>query len=155
MECGRTLAPVTEGGGEPLNTPEACLAASLMGSRITRLYDSVCLGDIGSPWDDGVLVELYPFAGGVGARKGQVFYGHADNMPANGVYNTVNDPDSGLRYVAQVAKIAENDCGCGCYVGRHVHCERGSVNGTSSHNPYIYCSTSVYKGATWIYKYTA
>lgn len=88
-----------------------------------------CGGTYGSPWDDGVKVQMWSGAKSGGAPTGvligEVFFAHLDS-PFIGVLDTGWDAGNVLRGWSQWARIASASgctgaCNTSCYSGPHIH----------------------------------
>ncbi|MBK6319724.1 MAG: hypothetical protein IPF51_13330 [Dehalococcoidia bacterium] len=131
---------------------------------------SLCSG-YGSPWSDGVYVELYSAEGTpYWAKFGAVYYGHVANRAAeswpnyNGSSVTLGTVPSSCPCGVCYNPCCEGDdcwctpicdpCNC-CYQGAHSHFELRNDSPVSSVNPNLYCGKQMYAGdsSSWVYKW--
>ncbi len=107
-------------------------------------YGNVCADpSVGSPWDDGLAIEMWTGQNATGTKIGTLWYAHVAS-PYSGTVNTIN---GGVTYVGYVPSSL---CGCRCYQGHHVHMEKC---GNSVFNSAVGCTQSVVEDSTWIYRY--
>jgi hypothetical protein len=116
----------------------------------------VCSADAGSPWKDGLEVQMIDGPDGNGRYIGSVFYAHVQSPISDGIYNT----PSGNLAIGTVPACRCNypeyayNCyaPCPCYEGGHSHIECCSVDAI---NPSIGCGSPVTGGTTgtWLYRW--
>jgi hypothetical protein len=111
----------------------------------------VCGSYSGSPWDDGVEVQMYSGLNATGTYYGSVFFGHVKN-PYIGVINTgSNGVLRGVTQWAQVPGYCPGGGTCnGCYTGPHVHMEKC---GDAFVDTTLSCDGTVTSAGNWIYGY--
>ena len=134
--AGFLANPIDIGGGA---AGAAVRFYSSVGSIRTTRNTGLCSVNPGSPWNDGVMVELYRNAN-ASCFIGRVYYGHLSNRIANGTYNSPN--------TLQIGTLASDTCSCGCYSGVHTH-----MTGTGTPNSFT-CGQQLYGGSTWIYRWS-
>lgn len=110
---------------------------------VTPTYGNVCAAAVGSPWDDGIVIDMYTGTYQSGTHIGTLYYAHVEN-PFSGGVNTVG---GGVTYLGYTPT---NPCGCSCYQGHHVHVEHC---GNSVVNSSISCGDTMIEGASWIFRY--
>jgi hypothetical protein len=125
--------------------------SGLIKSVVTvRKPTSTCDSSAGSPWKDGLEVQLYSDVDGGGNYIGSIYYGHVQSPIADGTYNT----PSGTLAVGTVPGCRCSNCTspCSCYDGAHSHIEGCSIDALNSA---ISCGATAYGGTsgTWLYRW--
>lgn len=112
---------------------------------VTPTYGNVCAASVGSPWDDGIAIDMYSGTGQSGTHIGTLFYAHVQ-YPFSGGVNTIN---GGVTYLGYTPS---SGCSCSCYQGAHVHVEHC---GNSVYNPSVYCAQYLQEGSSgpWLFRY--